>query len=48
MILHGHLDVVPAFPGQFVPRIEGDRLIGRGAYDMKGGIDQVVEAANKG
>ncbi len=38
VILHGHLDVVRARPGQFEPRIEGDRLIGRGAYDMKGGL----------
>ena len=36
--LHGHLDVVPGRPEQFTPRIEGDRLIGRGAYDMKGGL----------
>jgi succinyl-diaminopimelate desuccinylase len=38
VILHGHLDVVPAREGQFEPRIEGDRLIGRGAYDMKGAL----------
>jgi succinyl-diaminopimelate desuccinylase len=38
VILHGHIDVVPAFPEQFDPRLEGDRLIGRGAYDMKGGL----------
>jgi succinyl-diaminopimelate desuccinylase len=38
VILHGHLDVVPAHPQQFQPRIEGDRLFGRGAYDMKGGL----------
>jgi succinyl-diaminopimelate desuccinylase len=38
VILHGHLDVVPAHAGQFEPRIVGDRLIGRGAYDMKGGL----------
>jgi succinyl-diaminopimelate desuccinylase len=38
VILHGHLDVVPAHPEQFTPRVEGDRLIGRGAYDMKGGL----------
>ncbi|MBA3326676.1 MAG: M20/M25/M40 family metallo-hydrolase [Solirubrobacterales bacterium] len=38
VILHGHLDVVPAHEGQFAPRVEGDRLIGRGAYDMKGAL----------
>lgn len=38
VLLHGHLDVVPGFEQQFEPRVEGDRLIGRGAYDMKGGL----------
>jgi succinyl-diaminopimelate desuccinylase len=38
VILHGHLDVVPGHEEQFAPRVEGDRLIGRGAYDMKGGL----------
>jgi succinyl-diaminopimelate desuccinylase len=38
VILHGHVDVVPAHDDQFTPRIEGDRLIGRGAYDMKGAL----------
>jgi succinyl-diaminopimelate desuccinylase len=38
VVLHGHLDVVPGRPGQFDPRLEGDRLYGRGAYDMKGAI----------
>jgi succinyl-diaminopimelate desuccinylase len=38
VVFHGHLDVVPGLPEQFEPRVEGDRLIGRGAYDMKGGL----------
>jgi succinyl-diaminopimelate desuccinylase len=51
VILHGHLDVVPARPEQFTPRVEGDRLIGRGAYDMKGALavmlGVVAEAARQ-
>ncbi len=42
VVLHGHLDVVPAFEEQFAPRIEGDRLIGRGAYDMKGALAALI------
>jgi succinyl-diaminopimelate desuccinylase len=38
IVFHGHLDVVPGRTEQFAPRIDGDRLIGRGAYDMKGGL----------
>lgn len=38
IVLHGHMDVVPAEPGQFQPQVEGDRLIGRGAYDMKAAL----------
>src|ERR1044072_2693329 len=36
--LRGHLDVVPGRPGQFDPQVDGDRLYGRGAYDMKGAL----------
>ena len=38
VLLHGHIDVVPARPEQFEPFVEGDRLVGRGAYDMKGAL----------
>src|SRR5918995_4768308 len=38
LVMHGHLDVVPGRDGQFDPRIEGDRLFARGAYDMKGAL----------
>jgi succinyl-diaminopimelate desuccinylase len=44
VVLHGHLDVVPAREGQFTPRVEGDRLIGRGAYDMKGALAAMMYA----
>jgi succinyl-diaminopimelate desuccinylase len=44
VLLHGHLDVVPARAEQFAPRLEGDRLFGRGAYDMKGGLAAMMLA----
>ena len=44
VVLHGHVDVVPARAGQFEPRVEGDRLIGRGAYDMKGALAAMMVA----
>jgi len=46
VIFHGHLDVVPAYASQFEPRIEGDRLIGRGAYDMKGALAAMMCAVS--
>ncbi len=46
LYLHGHYDVVPGFDrGQFDPRIEDGRLVGRGASDMKGGLAAIVHAA---
>jgi succinyl-diaminopimelate desuccinylase len=38
LVLHGHMDVVPGGRDQFEPHIKGDRLYGRGAYDMKGAL----------
>jgi acetylornithine deacetylase/succinyl-diaminopimelate desuccinylase-like protein len=43
---HGHFDVVPAqWPGQFRPRREGGRIIGRGTADMKGGLVSMIYGA---
>lgn len=44
VLLHGHLDVVPAPRGQFEPRLEGERLFGRGSYDMKGALAALLLA----
>lgn len=44
VVFNGHIDVVPGHRDQFVPRIDGDRLIGRGAYDMKGALAAMVLA----
>lgn len=46
VIFHGHIDVVPAHPNQFEPRTEGDHLIGRGAYDMKGALAAMMFAVS--
>jgi acetylornithine deacetylase/succinyl-diaminopimelate desuccinylase family protein len=47
LVFHGHYDVVPAASrDQFVPRIEGDVLFGRGSSDMKGGIVAMLHAAH--
>src|SRR5258706_5608268 len=47
VVLHGHLDVVPGRAEQFEPRADGDRLIGRGAYDMKGGLAAMMCATRE-
>jgi succinyl-diaminopimelate desuccinylase len=46
VIFHGHVDVVPAHDEQFSPRVEGDRLVGRGAYDMKGALAAMMCAVH--
>ncbi|MGZ4184404.1 MAG: M20 family metallopeptidase [Solirubrobacteraceae bacterium] len=38
VVFHGHLDVVPGRDEQYEPRVDGDKLFGRGAYDMKGAL----------
>ncbi len=47
IVLHGHLDVVPAHSEQFEPRAEGDRIFGRGAYDMKGALAAMMGAVEE-
>jgi succinyl-diaminopimelate desuccinylase len=42
VVFHGHFDVVPGRPEQFEPRLEDDRLFGRGAYDMKGALASMM------
>src|SRR5262245_49344308 len=42
VVLNAHLDVVPAEPSQFEPRLVGDRLYARGAQDMK--VTALVQA----
>jgi succinyl-diaminopimelate desuccinylase len=44
VVLHGHVDVVPGQAGQFEPRVDGDKLFGRGAYDMKGALAAMLLA----
>ena len=44
LLLHGHIDVVPGRAEQFEPRVDGDRLVGRGAYDMKGALAAMLLA----
>ncbi len=42
LLLHGHIDVVPASPGMFVPVMEGNKLFGRGAIDMKASLASMM------
>ena len=45
LVIAGHLDTVPA-AGNLPHRIEGDRLIGLGSCDMKGGLAVAVKLAH--
>lgn len=47
LMLNGHIDTVPSggMSRAFSPRVEGSRLYGRGAYDMKGGVAACIAAA---
>ena len=44
LLLCGHLDTVGIGGAGLVPRIDGDRIYGRGAYDMKGGVAAALVA----
>jgi len=47
VVLNGHVDTVgvEGMAAPFDPRIEGNKLFGRGAADMKGGVAGIVAAA---
>jgi acetylornithine deacetylase len=47
LLLNGHLDTVgvAGMEAPFDPRVDGDRLYGRGAYDMKGALAAILLAA---
>lgn len=46
LALVGHLDTVPANPDGTAPRVEGGRLVGLGASDMKGSLAVMMQLAD--
>lgn len=42
LLLLCHIDVVSGEKNQFIPQIQGDKLIGRGAFDMKGPLATMI------
>lgn len=44
VLLVGHIDIVPPTPQDLSPRREEDRIVGRGASDMKGGLAVAMDA----
>jgi acetylornithine deacetylase len=49
LMLYGHLDTVGlgSMASPLEPRIDGDRLVGRGAYDQKAGLAAALVAARE-
>jgi acetylornithine deacetylase len=49
LLLCGHVDTVgvEGMAGPHAPRVEGDRLFGRGAYDMKAGVAAALVACRE-
>jgi acetylornithine deacetylase len=49
LMFNGHTDVVDSrgMTDPFVPRVDGNRMYGRGAYDMKGGLAAALIAAQR-
>ena len=50
LLLYGHTDTVSldGVVEPLVPRIDGDRFYGRGAYDMKAGLAAALVACGRG
>ncbi len=49
LMLNGHIDIDPLAMGwkrdPWTPAVEGDKLYGAGAYNMKGGLSSIINAA---